>query len=105
MLAIALGARHEACRVRPRARLGEAIAREMLHGCELGKEASALRLAAERIDHPGRHVVDRDIGRGRSAALRQFLEDDGRIEPGERRALVSQRGQLRLWPGGGYSPR
>jgi len=58
----------------------------MLHRGELGQESPALRLAAERIDHPGGHVVDRDVRRGRSAALRQFLEDDCGIEPGQRRA-------------------
>ena len=43
-------------------------------------------VAAERVDHPGRHVVDRDVGRGRGAALRQLLEDDGGVEPRQRRA-------------------
>ena len=42
--------------------------------------------AAEGVDHPGRHVVDRDIGRGRGAALRQLLENQGGIETAERRA-------------------
>src|SRR5207244_3335023 len=45
-----------------------------------------LRLRAESIDHPCIHVVDRNIGRGRGAALGELLEDDGGIEPGERRA-------------------
>ena len=58
----------------------------MLHGAELRQEALPLRLAAEGVDHPGRHVVDRDIGGGRGAALRQFLEDDGGVEPRQRRA-------------------
>ena len=58
----------------------------MLHGAELRQEALALRLAAERVDHPGRHVVDRDVGGGRGAALRQLLEDDGGVEPRQRGA-------------------
>ena len=58
----------------------------MLHGAELRQEALALRLAAEGIDHPRRHVVDGDIGGGRGAALRQFLEDDGGVEPRQIRA-------------------
>src|SRR5947209_3801537 len=58
----------------------------MLHRAELRQEALALRLAAERIDHPGRHVVDRDVGRGRGAALGQLLKDDRGVEPGEVRA-------------------
>ena len=47
----------------------------MLHAAKLGQKFLALRLAAEGVDHPGRHVVDRDIGGGGGAALRQFLED------------------------------
>ncbi len=58
----------------------------MLHGAEFWQEFSALRLRAESIDHPCIHVVDRNIGRGRGAALGELLEDDGGIEPGERRA-------------------
>ena len=86
MIAVAARARLQARGVRARVRLGQAIAREMLHGAELRQEALALRLAAERVDHPGRHVVDRDIGGGRGAALRQFLEDDRGVEPRQRRA-------------------
>ena len=72
--------------IRARVRLGQAVAREMLHGAELRQEVLALRLAAEGVDHPGRHVVDRDIGGGRGAALRQLLEDDRGVEPRQRRA-------------------
>ena len=78
MIAVAHGARLQARGVRAGVRLGQAIAREMLHGAELRQELLALRVAAEGVDHPGRHVVDRDIGGGRGAALRQFLEDDAR---------------------------
>ena len=58
----------------------------MLHRAELGQEFPARRVAAEGVDHPGRHVVDRDVGGGRGAALRQFLEDQRGVEPRERRA-------------------
>ena len=51
-----------------------------------GRNFLRCALAAEGVDHPGGHVVDRDIGRGRGAALRQFLEDDGGVEPRQRRA-------------------
>ena len=67
--------------VRAGIRFGQAIAREMLHGAELRQKFLPLLVAAEGVDHPGRHVVDRDISRGRGAALRQFLEDDGGVEP------------------------
>ena len=51
-----------------------------------GRNFLRCAVAAEGVDHPGRHVVDRDIGRGRGAALRQLLEDDGGVEPRQRRA-------------------
>ena len=86
MLAVAARARGEARGIRAGARLGQAVAGEMLHAAELGQKFLAQRVAAEGIDHPGRHVVDRDIGGGRGAALRQFLEDERGVEPGQRRA-------------------
>ena len=86
MVAVAPRAGRKARGVRAGVRLGQAIAREMLHGAELRQEALALRVAAEGVDHPGRHVVDRDIGGGRGAALRQLLEDDGGVEPRQSRA-------------------
>src|SRR6185312_16072892 len=48
-----------------------------------GQEALARLVAAEAVDHPGDHVVDRKIGRGRGATLRQFLEDQRGVEPVE----------------------
>ena len=86
VVAVARRARLQACGVGAGVRLGQAIAREMLHGAELRQELVPLRLAAERVDHPGRHVVDRDVGGGRGAALRQLLEDDRGVEPRQRRA-------------------
>jgi hypothetical protein len=58
----------------------------MLHAAELGQEFLAYGVAAESVDHPGRHVVDRDVGGSRGAALRQLLEDQRGVEPGQRRA-------------------
>ena len=81
VVAVAPGARRETGGIRARARLGEAVAREALHAAERRQKTPAQRIGAEGIDHPGRHVVDRYIGRGRGAALRQFLKDDGGIEP------------------------
>ena len=57
----------------------------MLHGAELRQKLLARIGAAECVNHPGCHVVNRDIGGGRGAALRQLLEDQGRVEPAERR--------------------
>ena len=86
MVAVAARLGDETGGVGAGARLGQAVAGEMLHGAELRQEASTRLLAAEGVDHPGRHVVDRDIGGGRGTALRQLLEDDGGVEPAERRA-------------------
>ena len=52
----------------------------------LGSHLLPLGVIAEGIDHPRRHVVDGDEGRHRRAALRQRLEDQRRVEPGQRRA-------------------
>ena len=86
VVAVAPRAGLQARGVRAGVRLGQAVAGEMLHGAELRQEFLALRLAAEGVDHPGRHVVDRDVGGGRGAALRQFLEDQRGVEPRQRRA-------------------
>ncbi len=86
VLAVAPGAGLEAGGIGAGVRLGQAIAGEVLHGAQLRQEAPTLGVARERVDHPGRHVVDRDVGGGRGAALRQLLEDQRRVEPGERRA-------------------
>ena len=86
MVAVAPRARRQARGIRAGARLGQAVAGEMLHGAELGQKFLARCVAAEGVDHPGRHVVDRDIGGGRGAALRQLLEDERGVEPRQRRA-------------------
>src|ERR1700722_10386862 len=52
----------------------------MVHRHQLRQEAGALCLVAEAVDHPGRHVVDRQVGGGRDASGRQFLEDQRRVE-------------------------
>ena len=86
MLAVAPRTSREGRGIGAGARLGQAVAREMLHAAKLGQKFLAHRVAAEAVDHPGRHVVDRDIGGGRGAALRQFLENECGVEPGQRRA-------------------
>src|SRR3546814_10596761 len=55
-------------------------AREVLHRHQLRQPSRALPAVAEGVDHPRRHVVDRDIGGGRDAARRQLLEDHSRSE-------------------------
>src|SRR5437899_3046381 len=67
--------------IRAAARLGQAVAGEMLHAHQLGQEACALRIIAETVDHPRRHVVDREVGGGRDAGGSQLLKDDRRVEP------------------------
>ena len=80
MVAAQLGARGQRCRIGAGARLGEAVAREMLHRAELGQEAPALLVVAEAVDHPGGHVVDRDVGRRAGAGRGQLLHDQRRVE-------------------------
>ncbi len=75
MVAIAHRAGPQRRGVRSRARLGQAIARQQFHGAELRQPLLAVCLIAEGIDHPRRHIVDRDEGRHRRAPLRQRLED------------------------------
>ena len=75
-------------RVGARARLGQAVAGDQLHRAQVGQIARAQRLVAEAVDHPRRHVVDRDEGRGRDAAGGQLLEDERRIEPAQADAAV-----------------
>jgi hypothetical protein len=53
----------------------------MLHRAELGQIPPALLFVAEGIDHPGNHVVNGHVSGGRGTSLRQFLEDESRIEP------------------------
>src|SRR5262249_21195921 len=67
-------------------RLGQAVTRKLLHRAKTWQQPLALRLAAEGVNHPAHHVMDRQIGGGRSAALGQFLEDDGCIEPAQARS-------------------
>ncbi len=85
---VAIGHRAGAQRrgIRSGARLGQAIACQQFHGAELRQPFLALRVIAIGVDHPRRHVVDRDIGGRGGAALRQLLVDQGGIERGERGA-------------------
>ena len=55
----------------------------MLHRHQPRQKAGALRLVAKAVDHPGRHVVDREIGGGRGASGGQFLEDQRGVEARE----------------------
>ena len=47
-----------------------------------GSQRRRCVVAAEGVDHPGAHVVDREEGRHRRAALAQRLEDQGGVERG-----------------------
>ena len=82
-VAIACRTRHKRRSIRAGAWLGEAIARQKLHGAELRQPLASLRRRAEGVDHPGGHVVDRHIGGDRRTACRQRLEDQSRVEPGQ----------------------
>ena len=81
IVAIAHGAGGKRGGVRAGAGLGQAIACQQFHGAEFRQPCLALRVRAERVDHPGRHVVDRHVGRHGRAAGSQRLEDQRRVEP------------------------
>ena len=51
-----------------------------------GRKRRRCVVRAEAVDHPGRHVVDRDVGRDRRAAHGERLEDQRRVEPRQPRA-------------------
>ena len=69
VLAVARRACAQACRIRTRVRLRQAITCEMLHRAKLRKKFPARRGASESIDHPPRHIVNRHIGCGGRATL------------------------------------
>ena len=85
VIAVAHRAAPERRRVRSRPRFGKAVTRQQFHGAELRQPFLPLRVAAERIDHPGCHVVDRDERRHCRAALRQGLKNQRRVKPRQRR--------------------
>ena len=63
------------------ARLGQAIGADPLHRHHRRKILLLHRLRAEAVDHPRRHVVDRDEGAGRGAAIGHGLHDQSRLQP------------------------
>ena len=66
-----------------RRRLGQAIAADPLHR-DHRRQIFLLHLGrAEAVDHPARHIVDRDEGAGRRAAVGHRLHDQRRFEPPE----------------------
>jgi hypothetical protein len=85
VVAVARGPGLEPGRVGAGVRFGQAIAGEMFHRRQPGQKPAALRIVAEAVDHPGRHVVDRDVGGGRGAGGGQFLEHDRRVQAREPR--------------------
>src|SRR5579859_5373210 len=55
----------------------------MLHRHQLRQKPRALMPVAKAVDHPRRHIMDRQVRGGGSASGRQLLEDQRRIEPAE----------------------
>ena len=55
----------------------------MLHRHQLRQKPRALLVGAKAVDHPRRHVVDREIGGGRDAGGGELLEDDRGVDPAE----------------------
>ena len=82
-IAVALGLRLQRTRVRTGPRLGQTIRGQLFARGQLAAPLVAHVVTAERGHHPGRHVVDADIGRGRRAAGGQRLEDHRAVESGQ----------------------
>src|SRR5262249_42747803 len=80
------GARAESGGIGAGTGLGQAVAGEMLHRAELWQEALALIEIAEAVDHPGGHVVDRDVRRRARTSGSQLLHDQRRVEAPQRTA-------------------
>ena len=83
MIAIEFGGRLESGSVGTGTRLGQRIARNMLHGDQLGQEFRLHFSAAKAINHPARHIVDRDIGAGGRAAIGHGLHDQRSFKPAQ----------------------
>ena len=66
-----------------RRRLGQAIAGHPLHRDQVGKVFRLQFGRAEAVDHPARHIVDRDERAGRRAAIGHRLHDQRGFEPAE----------------------
>jgi len=66
-----------------RGRLGQAVTRQPVGGDEPGQILVLHRLRPETVDHPARHVVDRDERAGRGTAIGHRLHDQRRFEPAE----------------------
>ena len=86
MVAIADGLGLQRGGVRSRAGLGQAVAGDFLHRHQFGQIFVLHRLRSERIDHPGRHIVNRDKGAGRGTAIGHGFHDDRRFKPSEANA-------------------
>ena len=86
VVAVATCAGRQIYRIGPGVGLRQTIACEVLHGAQLWQEFPARLGTTKGIDHPGRHVVDRDIGRGRCATLCQLLKDQCGVETAQCRS-------------------
>jgi hypothetical protein len=86
IVAVAHGPCLERRRVGAGAGLGQAVARQPFHRRQLRHEALPLLVAAETVDHPRRHIVDRDEAGEARAGLGQRLEHQHRVQAPERGA-------------------
>jgi hypothetical protein len=68
-------------RIRPDARLGQAVACQELHRAQFRQPLVALLLRAEGVDQRRRHIVDRHISGNRRTARRQSFENQSRGQP------------------------
>ena len=81
-----LGAGFDAGRIRAAARFRQAVAGQFLAAGECLAPFGAHRIGGPGAQHPGRHVVDGDEGRGAGINRRQLLKHQGGIQPGQLQA-------------------
>ena len=67
--------------VRTRTGFGQAIAGDFVHADQLRHIARLQFRTAKGVDHPRRHIVDRDKGGGRGTAIGHGLHDQRGFQP------------------------
>ena len=80
-IAIAPRRRAQRCRIRSRARLGEAVGRQLAPCAERRPPLRGDLGPRERRHHPRRHVMDAQKRRRRRAGRSQLLKHQGRVQP------------------------
>ena len=84
VVAVASRGRLQRRHVGSRSRLSQAVAADLVHRDEVGEEPRLDLRAAEPVDHPRGHVVDRDKCGCGGTAIGHRLHDERRLQAAER---------------------